>query len=178
MELFWDKGYEATGMAQLVEHVGIGRQSLYNTFGDKHSLFLEALEAYAREFLERFVDVLEAPGSPLENVRRVLRMWEQMADDGDFKGCLYASASAALGRHDPTVAKALAKSYDLLERVFAGAFERAQAAGELGSEVDPRDLARLFVNTGQGLAVLGSVREPSFAKGVLRSVEALLEKGS
>jgi len=94
MELFWDRGFEATGMAQLVEHVGIGRQSLYNAFGDKHSLFLEALEAYDHAFLQRLFDLLEAPGSPLGNVRRVCKMWEQLAADGEFKGCLYASASA------------------------------------------------------------------------------------
>ena len=175
MELFWDQGYEATGMAQLVEHVGIGRQSLYNACGDKHSLFLEALEAYDRGFLQQLVDILEAPGSPLGNVRRVCRVWEQLAADGEFKGCLFASASASLGRHDPIVAKALEKTYDRLERAFARTFERARKSGELGPQAKPRDLARLFVNTGQGLAVLAAVRGPSFAKGVLRSVQSLLD---
>jgi TetR/AcrR family transcriptional repressor of nem operon len=178
MELFWEQGYEATGMAQLVEHVGIGRQSLYNTFRDKHSLFLEALEAYEREFLQRFIEVLEGPGSPLDNVRQVFRMWEQMAQSGELKGCLYASASASLGRHDPVVAKALEAAYERLEGVLTRAFERAREAGELGPEVEPRDLARLFINTGQGLAVLSSVRGLEFVRGVLRSFEALLGRGA
>ena len=178
LELFWAQGYEATGMAQLVEHVGIGRQSLYNAFGDKHSLFLEALQAYDRQFLGQLVETLEAPGSPLGNVRRVFEMWKKLVFEGEFKGCLYASASASMGRHDPIVAAALAKAYDRLEEVFVKTFERAREAGEIGPEVDPRDLARLFLNTGQGLAVLGPVRGPHFAEGVLRSVEALLNRAS
>ena len=178
MELFWDQGYESTGMAQLVDHVGIGRQSVYNTFGDKHSLFLEALRAYDQEFLARLTQMLEGPGSPLGNVRGVFQMWEQMATDGDFKGCLLANASAALGRHDPAVAEALAEAYERLEGVFARTLERAREAGELRPNVQPRDLARLLVNIGQGLAVLSSVRGPGFTQGVLRSVEALLESNA
>ena len=176
MELFWDQGYEATGMAQLVEHVGIGRQSLYNAFGDKHSLYLEALEAYDQDFIQRLVDLLEAPGSPLGNVRSVCRFWEQLASDDEFKGCLFASASAALGRSDPRVADAVEGAYQRLEQAFYQAFERARAEGELGPEIKPRDLARLFVSTSQGLAVLGPVREPRFTKGVLRSLQALLRR--
>lgn len=178
MELFWDQGYEATGMAQLVEHVGIGRQSLYNAFGDKHSLYLEALRAYDQEFLARLTGLLDAPGSPLGNVRRVFEVWMQMATEGQFKGCLYASAAASLGRHDPVVAKALEEAYDRLEQVFVRTFERAQEVGELGSDVEAADLARLFVNTGQGLAVLSSVRGSAFAGGVMRAIDALLEQAS
>ena len=178
MELFWDQGYEATGMAQLVEHVGIGRQSLYNAFGDKHSLFLEALEAYDQAFLQQLFDTLEAPGSPLGNVRTVCRLWEQLADDEDFKGCLYASAAASLARHDTRVAGALDQAYDHLEQAFTRTLERAREAGELKPAAEPRDLARMFVTAGQGLAILSSVRGRPFAQGVLRSLEALLRSYS
>ncbi len=174
MELFWDRGYEATGMAELVEHVGIGRQSLYNTFGDKHSLFLEALEAYDQGFVQNMIDVLQAPGSPIGNVRNICRMWVQFASDENFKGCLMASASASLGRSDERVAKRLEGSYERLERAFHQVFERARKAGELEPATSTRDLARLFVNTGQGLAVLAPVKEPRFTKSVVRSLLALL----
>ena len=175
MELFWEQGYEETGMTQLLEHVGIGRQSLYNTFGGKHDLFLEALEAYDHGFLQTMVEVLEAPGSPLGNLRRVFGLWESMVSSGEFRGCLYASASASLGRHDREVAKVLENSYKRIEGAFARTLERAKEQGELRPEIDAEDLARLLVNTGQGLAVLSSVRGVEHARGVLRSVDALLE---
>ena len=44
MDLFWARGYEATGLRDLLDHMGIGRQSLYDTFGDKRSLFLQAIQ--------------------------------------------------------------------------------------------------------------------------------------
>ncbi len=63
MDLFWSQGYEATGVADLCDRMGLGRQSLYNTYGDKESLFAEALEHYDRVQLQPMVDALESPGS-------------------------------------------------------------------------------------------------------------------
>ena len=45
-DLFWLQGYEATSIQDLVDHLGISRSSLYDTFKDKHSLFLLALDLY------------------------------------------------------------------------------------------------------------------------------------
>ena len=75
MDLFWSQGYEATGMAELCDTMGLGRQSLYNTFGDKESLFCEALAQYRAKQLRPMVELLESPGSGLENVRQVLAAW-------------------------------------------------------------------------------------------------------
>ncbi len=46
MLLFWKQGYEATSVQSLGECVGLHPGSLYNAFGDKHSLFLEVLDHY------------------------------------------------------------------------------------------------------------------------------------
>ncbi len=48
MEVFWEHGYEATSLSALLKNMGIGKKSLYDTFGNKRSLFLKALEYYAR----------------------------------------------------------------------------------------------------------------------------------
>ncbi len=50
MELFWKQGYEKTSLSDLVEHMGIHRRSLYDTFGDKHTLFLKAIDLFG-EFI-------------------------------------------------------------------------------------------------------------------------------
>ena len=49
MHAFWEKGYESTSLQELVERMGIGRASLYDTFGSKRELFAEALDRYAAE---------------------------------------------------------------------------------------------------------------------------------
>jgi TetR/AcrR family transcriptional repressor of nem operon len=86
MDLFWSQGYEATRVAQLCAHMGVGRQSLYNTFGDKESLFTEALTRYKQLRLEPMITGLRGPGSGLENVRRLLEGWDEASTDVAHKG--------------------------------------------------------------------------------------------
>ena len=75
MQLFWSKGFENTSKRDLMEATGVASQSLYNAFGDKHELFMESIRHYAETRMALLADVLNAPGSPLENVRNVVRLW-------------------------------------------------------------------------------------------------------
>ena len=69
MELFWRQGYLATSLPDLVEHMGIGRQSLYDTFGDKRQLFLQALDRYAAVMIGGALGRLEEPGASLDDLK-------------------------------------------------------------------------------------------------------------
>src|SRR5918999_1970317 len=69
MEVFWSRGYEAASVGELVKRMGINRQSLYDTFGDKHSLYLQALDRYREVEGRKMFELLERPGS----VKRALR---------------------------------------------------------------------------------------------------------
>src|SRR5688572_8958498 len=72
-DLFWRRGYAATGITELEVALGIGRKSLYDTFGSKRELFLRALEHYADTVIKRICDGLEDPrAAPLVNLERVL----------------------------------------------------------------------------------------------------------
>lgn len=73
LELFWRRGYEATSMADLVEHLGIGRASIYATFGNKHELYLKALDRYGESRDPALLDALSKPGPALPAVRAVVR---------------------------------------------------------------------------------------------------------
>jgi len=57
MELFWEQGYEKTSMGDLVNHMGIHRKSLYDTFGDKHTLYLKAIDCYKEYIQEKKLQV-------------------------------------------------------------------------------------------------------------------------
>src|SRR5438034_827557 len=63
MEVFWSRGFEAASIQDLVGRMGINRQSLYDTFGDKHALYLEALDRYHEVEGRRLVELLDQPGS-------------------------------------------------------------------------------------------------------------------
>src|SRR5947209_3306000 len=72
MRAFWDRGYHATSIAELVEATGVHRNSLYATFGDKKTLFLAALDNYIEGALQRFQEQLAAPRPALEALKNAL----------------------------------------------------------------------------------------------------------
>ena len=157
MELFWEKGYQAAGMAELVERMGIGRQSIYDTFGCKHDLYLAALRRYAETEQAPIYDALNGPGKPLERITRVVRIWERAALEPDHRGCMLFNGCNEMGAQDPQVAKILRARMEQLEGALSGVLEQAAEAGELGSRFSPRELARTLVALGHGLLSLGKV---------------------
>jgi TetR/AcrR family transcriptional repressor of nem operon len=175
MNVFWERGYEATGISQLLERTGIGRQSLYDTFGDKRSLFIETLNHYFRTRVGPLLAQLRAPGSPRENLLQAFRMAEKTISQADFHGCMIGNTTAELTERDPEV-KVLVKGYlDAMEDAFTELLRRGQKAGEFPDDIDPRDLARVFVHTLQGLTLLHKVlRDPGTARVVLGSTLKLL----
>ena len=175
MNLFWEQGYEGTGVTQLLEHVGIGRQSLYDTFGDKRSLFLEALNHYFRTRVGPLLAQLQAPGSPLENLRQVFRMAEKSMEEEGFHGCMIGNTTAELPHRDPEVAERVRAYLGVVEDAFADTLKRAQDEGEIAGELDPRDVARVFVHTMQGVTLLNKVlRDPKVVRSVIDSSMGLL----
>ena len=88
MGLFWRNGYEATGLTDLTNEMGIGRQSLYNAFGDKHSLFVEAIKHYVSRNSQPLIGILQAPGSGVSNIGKALEAVVSIATSGDCCGCL------------------------------------------------------------------------------------------
>jgi TetR/AcrR family transcriptional repressor of nem operon len=152
-ELFWRKGYEAASMRELLDAMGIGRGSFYDTFGDKHTLFLSALDRFQEVRTSWVEDVLRGEG--LDGVEEVFRR----SLDGLFqfqprRGCLLANSAVELAPHDPEVAARISDYIRRTEDAFEGALARARDRGEIHSDSDPRALARFLVNTLHGLRVL------------------------
>jgi len=175
MTLFWEQGYGATGVSQLLEHLGIGRQSLYDTFGDKKSLYLECLGHYFRTRISPMITHLRKPGSPMGNIRAVFGMIEQDARTRGHDGCLIGNSTAEMVRHDPEIGERVVGYFKAVEDAFADTLERARKEGELPRDTSPRDLARALVIMLQGVALISKViRDPGFSKSVLKSATALL----
>lgn len=174
--VFWEHGYEATGMTQLVEALGIGRQSLYNTFGDKRSLFLETIKHYHDTCAGEMFQLLERESSPLQNIRDIFKYWETECSSNDYHGCYFGNTCAEFGDKDAEIAEFLQRSFQKGEEAFFTILEKAKEAGELGEELNSRDVARLIINTGQGLSVVSKVKkDKEFATSVLRSIQTLIE---
>ncbi|WP_298859810.1 TetR/AcrR family transcriptional regulator [uncultured Gimesia sp.] len=167
MDLFWRNGYEATGLTDLTTEMGIGRQSLYNAFGDKHSLFVEAMKHYASQNSQPLIDMLRAPGSGVENIRQTLEAVVSFMTKGECRGCLLTNSIVELAPHDEEVAEIVRSALNRLEKEFKDAVDRAVESGEISADTDTRAMARFLNNTLHGMVVMGKA---SASKAALKDV--------
>ncbi len=177
MKVFWAYGYEATSLSQLLKNMGIGKKSLYDTFGNKRSLFLKALEHYAHTTIRGIRDRLSADGSPLLNLKQLLMELQEFHSQPGSCGCMLGTNIADFNTDDAEIAKIMRFYLQQVEDVFTATLIRAQAAGELSSTTNPRNLARLLLCMTQGMALLGRVMDnETTLEGAVKAVNALLEK--
>ncbi|MDI1477275.1 TetR/AcrR family transcriptional regulator [Polyangium sp. y55x31] len=154
MAVFWEKGYEATSTEDLLRAMGIGRQSMYDTFGDKRRLYLEALQRYQAESGAQLIERLQAEESPLQAIEQVLLGVAAETPAERARGCMYVSSIVELAQKDPEVAS-LAKSGTILcETAFERIVREAKRKGEVDRSVDERKTARFLLATVQGLRVM------------------------
>jgi TetR/AcrR family transcriptional regulator, transcriptional repressor for nem operon len=174
MHVFWEKGYEAASLSELVDAMGIGRQSLYDTFGDKHALFLAALARYNARIDGTCECLATAP-----SVKRAIRdMFEAIIDESPAehrRGCLGIGSVMERAGRDPATAALIASRQRSLEETFFRALERGRASGELAAGKDSRALARFLVAALQGLRVsaAGAPGSPGLRDVVRISLAAL-----
>jgi TetR/AcrR family transcriptional regulator, transcriptional repressor for nem operon len=154
MAVFWEKGYEATSTEDLLRAMGIGRQSMYDTFGDKRRLYLEALQRYQAETGARLIERLHAVESPLQAIEQTLFAVAAETPAERARGCMYVNSIVELATKDPEVAS-LAKSATILcETAFERIVREAKHKGEVDPCVDERKAGRFLLATVQGLRVM------------------------
>ena len=152
MDAFWQKGYEATSLADLCACTGLHKGSLYQTFGGKHELFMRALSHYVEEEFREVAAVAFQSESPLENVRAAVA---KICDDaGNDKGCMMINSMVELAPHDPEVRKLLQAAGEKRLRVMTDMLEKAQQAGEIRTGQAPYALARQLMLTLAGGAAM------------------------
>ncbi len=158
LEVFWQRGYDATSLQHLVAAMGIQKASLYATFGDKHSLYLAALRRYQQETLEELTAHLAGAASPLHAVVEFLDdVLAHTARDGR-RGCLCVNANIELAPHDTAVADLLRQHHERMESLLAATLDRARTLGEIPRKADSRALATFLLGIVVAINVLGKQR--------------------
>ncbi len=178
LELFWRRGYEATSMADLVEHLGIGRASIYATFGNKHQLYLKALDRYGESRDPQLLRDLSQPGPALPAVRAIVRRFaaESTSEERRLTGCFVTNTAAELGPHDTEAARRVELSWEHVETLLHSALVRAQAQGELPEGRDPRALAHMLLVLLQGVRIVGKAsNDPARVRDAAEQALALLD---
>jgi TetR/AcrR family transcriptional repressor of nem operon len=152
---FGRKGFAATSTDDLMTTMNVGRQSMYDTFGDKRALFLKALELYTQESLGAIAEELRKPGSPLANVRNALMQFTERKDISPTDGCMGINALCEFGLQDKEVLQALEGQGNgkTLRKLLLATLKRAQTQGEIAPDTDITSLADFFDMTHAGLRI-------------------------
>jgi TetR/AcrR family transcriptional repressor of nem operon len=159
VDVFRERGCENTSMADIVEHLGIGRASIYATYGGKRDLYLKALARYRETTDRAIVDALSQPGPALPAVRTLIDRYARSSAE-DTLGCMVVNTAVELAATDPDAARCVEASWTVLETSLTSALTRAQAQGELSPGKDPRAIARFLLVLFQGMRVLGRTPSP------------------
>jgi TetR/AcrR family transcriptional repressor of nem operon len=169
MAAFWSRGYEATSIDDLVEATGIGRGSLYGTFGDKRQLFLAALDRYWNTVgMEMFAELSDPDAR--HAIERMFDALIRRASNPKFpRGCLFTNTSLECPSCGGEITRKIAENMGQQETAIYLVLRKAQADGTLNPAQDARALARFFLGVAWGInAVNKSVADPGVFRDIVR----------
>ena len=158
MKAFWARGYEATSVQDLVDSMGINRGSLYDTFGDKHQLFLAALDQYTKKSLSRG-NALKQEGNALEILTEYLYAFMyRTLEDPEKRGCFITNTTVERSSYDAECAKVVGDYYGQVEDDLASLIARGQREGDITDDRSASELAVFCLGVMQGVRVMGKCR--------------------
>ena len=155
-EQFWDAGYAATSIEDLTRASGLGRGSLYAAYGDKHQLFLRALQDYTDESHNSLRKAFAETPRAVDALRTLLEApIDDPIDCGTQRGCLLANSTCELSTADPEVRAHARRAYETTTALISDCVARAQREGDLPADGDPVLLARTLLAAQQGIVFMG-----------------------
>ena len=173
---FWKKGFAGTSIDDLVRATGIGRQSLYDTFGDKRQLFLEALRTYNAAGIAGVLEKLRTGPTALAAIEMLLVEMAEAGAKTRALGCMGVNAICELAGEDAEVRSLTDTSSALLEATLAAVLDEGKSKGAIRRGIDSRAAARFLAATLSGMKVQAKAGVPrealrdvaAFAAGSLR----------
>jgi len=154
MKAFWANGYEATSLADLVSVTGLHKGSLYQAFGDKHSLFIQTLKRYLHNVRHCKNQSLRQADTPLGGIRAVLHGFIDMSEnDSDCpQGCMAVKMLVEMAPHDADVQRIMEEHKNGMQATMQERLQAAQANGDLSEEKSVETITALIMIFMDGLA--------------------------
>lgn len=174
--LFWDKGYNGTSMQDLVDGLGISRSSLYDTFGDKHQLYLKALDTYRQGYGSQLCALTREASTAKAAIGQLLDLVvSDLLNDEQRKGCFMVNAGIEMASHDQQVNELICDTEKQLEQAFLKVIRQGQDKGEIAKDKDAQALARFLNNTVKGMQVsVKSTVERRFFEDIIQTALTVL----
>ena len=140
---FWSRGYAATSVDDLTAVTGLGKGSLYGAFGDKHGLFLRALDDYIGSALDGVRAQLRDPAYSAYDrlIRHIRAQAKAIAADKSRRGCMMAKSAAELGAIDDDVEQTVERAYATWRAELVDCIKEAQRDGAIDKKQNPQALA-------------------------------------
>jgi len=159
MNLFWKKGYAATSVQDLINHLGINRASLYDTFGDKEQLFKKSFELYRKNNIEGLKQFFDSQKNVRKGFERLFEnAIEEAVNDQDRKGCFVVNTTTELVPNDDSIAVILENNKSDFENMFFEYLQKGKEAGQIKTDKDLKSIAALFYTLYNGLRVVSKVQ--------------------
>lgn len=159
LDCFWGRGYEATSIRDLTEAMGISTPSIYNAFGDKRQLYVEALEHYCRTkthpLIERIEDQHTGIGAIVAFYTEIV---DRSVEDRARRGCFLINSAIDVAPHDKMMGKVVAAHLDAVRGFLRRQLHAAHASGEIELAAAPTGTADHLLSVLLGLRVLARSR--------------------
>ena len=153
IRVFSDHGYEGTSTDDLLKAMKISRQSMYDTFGDKRSLYLEALRQYNANSLARIVADLKGDRSALGSIEAALVAFAARPESEASRCCLGVSAICEFGRADAAVATLTDEASRILSASLESVIKAGIASGDFAADLDVMAAVHFLGATLSGMKV-------------------------
>lgn len=175
MSLFWEKGFEATSMADIVEVTGLNKSSIYNAFGSKDELFTLILDRYLEQRVGMVTQLLTEGSAGLADVELFLAyVREEAFGKGGRMGCLAVNTSTELACTNEAMSEMSVGFRDDMRAALRAALTRAETAGEIEKGTVERDVAILLAFMLSLPVITRSGASPAELEGQFAAIEALL----
>ena len=156
LHLFWRQGYDATSMGDLVKSLGISRSSIYDTFGDKRQLFLDALDLYKQQHSNVLIEILRKHPRPKKAIGEMLeKAMKEASNDMERKGCFIANTTIEMACYDEEILSFARENKARIVAAFTGAIRRGQKAGDISKKYPATQLAEFIFAIYNGLQMVG-----------------------
>ncbi|MBD3917335.1 TetR/AcrR family transcriptional regulator [Paenibacillus sp. PR3] len=153
MRLFWQQGYEKTSMTDLVEHMGIHRRSLYDTFGDKHQLFLKAMDRFDNKISASLEGGVKRSKTAVEALQFIFELMIEGEEDSP-PGCLMVNSAVELAARDADVDTKSTEAFATAEQLLKDIIAWGQRDGQFTTDYEAVELAEYLHNAWVGLRVM------------------------
>ena len=151
--VFCEKGYAAASTDELMRAMNVSRQSMYDTYGDKRQLYLEAYRRYVADSINEQIGYLEKSSSPLVGIEKMLLAFAERTKRDGVVGCMGINANCEFGRSDAEVTSLSDRESARLTAALKLALRRAKAKKEISETVKEGAAAQFLLATLSGMKV-------------------------